>query len=555
MKYFLLSLVFLNTLFSADVSSGNNGAVAAVEINATRAGIEVLQAGGNAFDAAVTVATVLAVTHPQAGNIGGGGFIVLRSASGKIQALDFRETAPENASAEMYLDDKGQLISGKSLIGPLAAGTPGTVAGLWELHKNYGKISWKRCLQPAIALAENGFIVDNYLSDELQYYQQKMSKFKASEEIFYAKGSSPEEGERLIQSDLAKVLSAIAEYGHDGFYEGWVADKITDYMKNNGGLINHSDLSGYKPVWREPGVFQFNGYTISTMPLPSSAQFVLGQILYWIEPVLREHNFAVNSKEYIHLLAETEKLAFSDRNYYLADPDYIQYSVDSLLSPGYLNRRFLNITDKAVNPQDIHPGNIYIKEHEETTHFSIVDKFGNAVACTYTLNGNFGSKAVVPGTGILLNNEMDDFTSKPGEANMFGLKMSSANAIAPGKRMLSSMSPTIVTKGNSLFFVTGSPGGATILSTVLQTIVNACFYGYDLQETVTLPRFHHQDSPDSLKLEYSFKEKSNLIRELKSLGYHITWRKRLGDVHAILVRGEKISAFSDPRGRGKALAY
>lgn len=555
MKYFLLSLVCLNFLFATEVSSGKNGAVAAVEINATRAGIEVLQAGGNAYDAAVTVATVLAVTHPQAGNIGGGGFIVLRSASGKIQTLDFRETAPENASSKMYLDSKGQLISGKSLIGPLAAGTPGTVAGLWELHKKYGKISWKRCLQPAIALAENGFVIDNYLKEEFQSYQQKLSKFKASEEIFYPNGEPPEKGERLIQTDLAKVLSAIAENGRDGFYKGWVADKIADYMKTAGGMISSSDLSEYKPVWREPGVLQFNGYTISTMPLPSSAQIVLGQILFWIEPVLKEHNFAVNSKEYIHLLAETEKLAFSDRNYYLADPDYVKYSVDSLLSPGYLNRRFIYLADKVLHQQDIHPGNIYKNEHEETTHFSIVDRLGNAVACTYTLNGNFGSKAVVPGTGILLNNEMDDFTSKPGEANMFGLKMSSANAIAPGKRMLSSMSPTIITKGNSLYFVTGSPGGATILSTVLQTIVNACFYEYDFKKIVTLPRFHHQDSPDSLKLEYSFKEKNNLIWELKRLGYHITWRKRLGDVHAILIKGGKISAFSDPRGRGKALAY
>ncbi len=522
---------------------------------AGKAGINILRHGGNAVDAAVAMAFTLAVVHPQAGNIGGGGFLLIRNSNGTIEALDFREKAPLLADKDMYLDAKGRVIEGKSLIGPLAAGVPGTVAGFYELHRKYGKLPWKECLSPAIALAENGFAVSALLHRNLKNYREKFAPFPSSLKAFYPDGEIPGEGSLLRQPDLAKTLRQIAEKGSDGFYKGWIADSIVAFMKSSGGIISHEDLESYKPVWRSPRDFDFNGYRIHIMPLPGSGGIAIEQIIKMAEPFLSRKKYRKNGPEYIHLLAEAEKRAFADRNFYLADPDMVKVPVSVLTGEEYLRKRFPAIPVKATPAEEISHGKITGFEHEETTHFSVADISGIAVTCTYTLNGNFGSKAVVSGTGMLLNNEMDDFTVKPGVPNMFGLVMGTANVIEPGKRMLSSMSPAIVTKNDSLFLLTGSPGGSTIITTVLQSILNACYFKDSISENVKSLRFHHQWLPDILTMEKPFSDDKNLLEQLHKLGYKTVFRKRIGDVHAIEVKEGRFYPFSDSRLHGAAYAF
>jgi len=549
-------LLFCLTFVSAvAIESGRNGAIASVDENATQTGIDILRQGGNAFDAAVAVAFCLAVVYPQAGNIGGGGFIVLRDQSGQMGTLDFREVAPATADKNMYLDKNGAVIQDLSLLGPLAAGVPATVAGMYELHQKYGVLSWDECLKPSILFAQNGFLVNQKLHDDLVNNRDKIFKFPEAFKIFFPHGRIPEVGELLIQSDLAKVLSEISIKGKKGFYTGWVAQQITEYMVDSGGLITVTDLLSYQPTWRSPHHISFNGFDIYSMPAPSSGGITMHQILGMTEPFLSKKNYRSNSVEYIHLLAEAEKRAFADRNYYLADPDCVKIPVATLTDSTYMHDRLPQIPESATPANQISEGTIPGFEHDETTHFSIVDYAGNAVSCTYTLNGVFGSKAVVPGTGILLNNEMDDFTVKPGEPNMFGLVMGSANKIECGKRMLSSMSPTIVLKNDSLLFLTGSPGGSRIISTVLQTILNICYFDENITEALEKPRFHHQWLPDYLVLEEKFKNDDILINNLKNLGYRIKFRKRLGNVHAISVKSSYFYPASDNRIKGSAIAF
>lgn len=519
---------------------------------ASEAGLEILRAGGNAVDAAVAVGFALAVTHPEAGNIGGGGFMLVRLASGESVVVDYREEAPAGASRDMYLDSEGRLIPGASTEGVLAAGVPGTVAGLALAHKKYGKLPWRRVLAPAIRLAAQGFPVSFELSQSLRANGEQLAKFPESRRIFLRDGRPYEPGEIFRQPELARTLKQIARGGPAAFYQGRIARAIVATMQKHQGLIHLSDLSQYQAKTRQPLRGSFRGFEILTVPPPSSGGVGLIEMLNVLEPLDLGRP---NSYESIHLIAETMRRAYADRAAYLGDADFVSVPVQGLTSSAYaakLREEILNakaeVAVQAGRPADL--------EATQTTHFSVVDADGNAVANTYTLNGSYGSYVTVQGGGFLLNNEMDDFTTKPGEPNMFGLIQGEANAIGPRKRPLSSMTPTIVVRDGKVRLVLGSPGGGTITNTVLQVLLNDLVYGMDIRQAVTAPRFHHQWMADQLVMErWGFS--ADTVHKLEEAGYKLEYRERMGACEAIEIdpaTGWRFGA-ADPRAAGKAVGY
>ena len=500
-----------------NIAQGKNGMVTTQHFLATAVGEKILNSGGNAYDAAIAVGFTLAVVLPRAGNIGGGGFMVIHDSTlNKQFSIDYREKAPINSDKDMYLNLDGTFNDQKlSTFGYLASGVPGTVAGLWEVHSKFGSLEWSKLLEDAIYYAENGFYITPYLSDMLVKYESKLSFYPETKKIFQ-KNNPDFENKKLVQKDLAKTLKLIAQYGRDGFYLGPVAEKIHTQMQLNGGLITKDDLENYQPVWRTPLKSTYRDTEIITMGPPSSGGVHVIQMLN----ILESHNVSKiehNSSEYINLLTEIMKYAYADRSKYLGDPDYYEVPVSQIISKNYAKTINEKIKIGKVTPSSvIYPGTFSDNESYETTHFSIVDKDGNAVSSTYTLNSTFGSGVVIKNTGILMNNEMDDFAAAPGIPNQFGLLGAEANQIVPGKRPLSSMTPTIVMKDGDFFFTTGSPGGSRIITAVLQSIINIVDYGMNLEEANAAKRIHHQWQPDLLQIESSIDPKiKNQLLELK----------------------------------------
>jgi gamma-glutamyltranspeptidase/glutathione hydrolase len=515
---------------------------------ATRVGAEILKRGGNAVDAAVAVALTLAVTYPSAGNLGGGGFMLVRMADGRSVAIDYRETAPAAARRDLYLDSAGKIIPEASTVGHRAAGVPGTVAGMALALRRYGTMKWAEVVRPARRLAENGFPVGYGLARSLRA-ERVLARFPESRRIFQQDGLYYAEGETFRQPELARTLRRLEERGPQEFYEGETARLLAAEMKAGGGLITPEDLKGYRPVERVPLKGTYRGYEILTMPPPSSGGIALLQMLRMLEP----HDLRAlghNSAPRYHLLIEVMRRAFADRAEFLGDPDHVRVPVAGLLAPEYLAERARSIRpDRATPSSEIGHGRPAGAESTQTTHFTVVDVHGNAVSNTYTLNGSYGSGVTVRGAGFLLNNEMDDFTSKPGEPNQFGLIQSERNAIAPGKRPLSSMTPTIVLRDGKLSFVLGSPGGPTIINTVLQVILNVVDHRMNLAQAVHAPRIHHQWLPDEVRHE-PFGLAPEVAAALREKGHRLAARPAyLGDVQAVMIEpatGTLLGA-SDPR--------
>ncbi|MEA1676818.1 gamma-glutamyltransferase [Nitrospirillum sp. BR 11163] len=522
----------------------SGGAVASADTFGTGAGAEILKAGGNAVDAAVATAFALAVTYPEAGNIGGGGFMTL-FVDGKPYFVDYREVAPKAATRTMYLDAQGNVIPKLSLVGAKAAGVPGTVMGLWEAHHRFGTLPWARVIQPAITLAEKGFLPSDKI---IAYRTDMMAQFAGTNFAQYFGKMEP--GKIFTQPELAETLKRIAKDGPKEFYTGKTAQLLVAQMKKDGGLITAQDLADYKAKWREPIQFTWQGNVVYTAPPPSSGGEALAQLLKMKE--LRAADFKdvpLNSAKYIHLLAEIEKRVFADRAEYLGDPDFYKVPVDKLISDDYLARRAGEINPSAISPTpDVKPG----LEPNETTHFSVVDKWGNAVANTYTLNFEFGNGEVVEGAGFLMNDEMDDFSAKPGVPNGFGVVGKDANAIQPGKRMLSSMTPTIVTRDGKVSLVLGTPGGSRIFTGVFQVMSDVYDFHMPLQAAVAAQRVHHQLLPkDTIYYDPYAPLTGPEADKLKAMGYTLVnqgWN--MGDVEAVRVIGTDLETASDPRGRG-----
>jgi gamma-glutamyltranspeptidase/glutathione hydrolase len=524
-----------------------NGMVASQEALATGVGVDVLKAGGNAVDAAVAVGFALAVTLPQAGNLGGGGFMIVHTASGETVAIDYREKAPGGASRDMFLNAAGEADSALSRYSGLAVGVPGTVAGLALALEKYGTMSLAEVMQPAIRLATEGVTVTPDLADSLKENQEELTKWPSSAKIFFKSGGAAyEPGDTLVQSDLAKSLQAIAAGGPDAFYKGDIAEKISAQMQRDGGLIGMADLAGYEAVVREPVRGTYRDYEIVSMPPPSSGGVHIVQILNILEEFPISY-LGHNSAETIHLMAEAMKLAYADRSEYLGDSDFVDVPVKGLTSKEYAEVLRKKIgAGRATPSATIKPDDPAPYESDQTTHFSVIDKDGNAVANTYTINFSYGTGLVAEGTGILLNNEMDDFSAKPGVPNAYGLIGGDANAVEPQKRPLSSMSPTIVLKDGKVFLVTGSPGGSRIITTVLQVIMNVIDHGMNVAEASHAPRIHHQWLPDELRIEEGISP--DTIRLLEAKGHTIRVQEVMGSTHSIM-RAENGFLFgaSDPR--------
>ncbi|MGK7904902.1 MAG: gamma-glutamyltransferase [Hormoscilla sp.] len=528
-----------------------NGMVASKERYATEAGLQVLKEGGNAVDAAVTVGFTLAVTLPRAGNIGGGGFMLIHLAKdNQTVAIDYREKAPQAATREMFLNEKGEVDKGKSRFSHLAVGVPGTVAGLTLALEKYGTISLERALQPAIELAEKGFPFSEDMQRSLAFSRKYMEGYPASMAIFYKPDGVPYEvGEIIVQKDLAKSLKLIAKQGSKAFYQGEIAEAIAAEMAANGGLITKADLGAYEPVIREPVKGSYRGYEIYSMPPPSSGGVHLIGMLNILEafPI---GELGHNSAQTIHLMTESMKLAYADRSKFLGDADFAPVPIAGLISKSYGAQQRARIKpDRATPSQEIAPGNpTQLSESNDTTHYSVMDKFGNAVSNTYTLNFTYGSQITVPGTGILLNNEMDDFSAKPGVPNAFGLTGGEFNAIAPEKRMLSSMTPTIVMRDGKPFLVTGSPGGSRIITTVLQLVMNVIDHEMNIAAASNAVRVHHQWLPDKLRIEKGLSV--DTIRLLKEKGHQISVQSAMGSTQSIMYVDGKFQGASDPRRPG-----
>lgn len=524
-----------------------NGMVASVNSIATRVGVDVLERGGNAVDAAVAVGYVLAVTHPQAGNIGGGGFMLLRTKDGKTTAIDFREMAPSKASRDMFLDEKGNADSKKSLTSHLASGVPGTVAGFAMATEKYGTLPMSDLIQPALALAKDGFPVNQTLADDLvQYGREVLLNNHHSRAIFFKSGDVPwSKGEILIQTDLAASLDLIAKQGVDAFYKGPIADQIANEMEKNGGLITKADLAAYKAVERQPVSGTYRGYEVYSMPAPSSGGIHIIQILNILENFDLK-SMGQNSADAIHVMSEAMKFAYADRSEYLGDPDFVTVPVGALTSKEYAKSLAAKIDmNKARPSSEIRPGKLAPYESDQTTHYSVVDSQGNAVAVTYTLNTNFGSGIVAGSSGILLNNQMDDFSAKPGVPNVYGLIGGEANAVQAGKRPLSSMSPTIVTKDGQVFLVTGSPGGSRIITTVLQIVLNTLEFNMNIAEATNAPRIHHQWLPEEIRIEKGISP--DTIRLLEKKGHKVSVKPTMGSTQSIVVTPEGLFGAADPR--------
>jgi len=525
-----------------------HGMVASVDAMATQVGVEILQQGGNAVDAAVAVGFALAVTHPQAGNLGGGGFMLLRTASGRATAIDFREMAPGHASRDMFLDKQGNADSKLSLTSHLASGTPGTVAGLALAAQKYGTLPLSTLLAPAIKLARDGIPVNDALADDLKTYgKEVLITHPNSKAIFYKPDGTPwQKGDRLVQKNLAHSLQLIARQGPDAFYKGEIADEIAGEMAQHGGLINKADLAAYRAVERTPVSGTYRGYEVFSMPPPSSGGIHIVQILNILENFdLAKMGFG--SADAMQVMAEAEKYAYADRSEYLGDPDFVKVPWQALTSKAYAKTLAQQIDVAKARPSsEIKPGKLEPYESNQTTHFSVVDKQGNAVAVTYTLNTYFGSGIVAGNSGILMNNEMDDFSAKPGTPNVYGLVGGEANAVQPAKRPLSSMSPTIVAKGGKTWLVTGSPGGSRIITTVLQMVVNSIDFGMNVAEATNAPRFHHQWLPDQLRVEKGFSPDTLRLLEIK--GQHVKVLPSMGSTQSIMIGPDgMLYGASDPR--------
>ena len=522
-------------------------AVVSAREEASKIGVSILALGGTAYDAMIATDLALAVCYPNAGNIGGGGFFVYRTADGQVGTLDYREKAPAGASENMYLDDAGNVIEGKSTLGGLAVGVPGTIAGLFEIHSKMGTLPFETLIQPAIDLARNGYVVTE---KQARSFTSKREEFVLinGEQTLYAQNYKA--GDTVKNEAMARTLEQIRDRGKAGFYSGPVAQQLVEKVAATGGIITLEDLENYEPVWRTPINFKYKNLNIYSMAPPSSGGICIGQMFQMVAPY-DLGQYPHNSLEAIQVMVEAERRSYADRSKFLGDPDFVSIPVDSLLDSRYLDRRMASFDwEKASLSSDIAPGSIVWEESEETTHYSIVDRFGNAVAVTTTLNGSYGSKVFVEEGGYFLNNEMDDFSSKPGVPNMFGLVGSGANAIAPQKRMLSSMTPTIVEKDGQLAMVVGTPGGSTIITSVFQTILNVFEFGMGMQEAVDAPRFHHQWLPDSVILEPG-KFDPALIKALQDKGYNVAeqYSRIIGRVDAILVDDQKnLSTGADPRG-------
>ena len=530
------------------------GMVVAQEPLAADVGIAVLKSGGNAVDAAVAVGFALAVTHPFAGNIGGGGFMLIRMADGRTTFIDFREKAPLKASRDMYLDADGKLTR-DSLIGWRAAGVPGTVRGFELAQKKYGRQSWSDLLQPAVELASKGFPVSHWMMQSLRYSADSLSQFPDSNLIFLKGGAFYDWNEICRQPDLARTLERIAHQGSKDFYEGETARILAREMEKNGGLITLADLRDYQAVERKPLEGDYKGYHVITSPPPSSGGVGILQMLGMLDGTGYEKTGAGSANTY-HYLAEAMRRFYADRNEYLGDPDFVKNPIAALLEPSYIRKRRDSIDANMATPSDqISPGLPPGKESSETTHYSVADEQGNVVAVTYTLNAGYGSGVTVPGAGFLLNDEMDDFAAKPGSPNLFGLVQGEANAIAPGRRPLSSMVPTIVLKNGKPFLVLGAPGGSRIITAVLQVMLNVIDFGMNLQDAIDFPRVHHQWKPDRLDIERGISP--DTIALLKTAGYHIEEAKPvvIARVEGILLDGGWLQGGHDERGAGKAAGY
>jgi gamma-glutamyltranspeptidase / glutathione hydrolase len=532
----------------------NKAAVVTAHPIASQVGIDMLKKGGNAIDAAIAVQFALSVVYPGAGNIGGGGFMVVRLADGSVNSLDFREKAPGSAFQNMYLDSVGNVIQGMSTKSHLASGVPGVVDGMVNAHKKYGKLKWETLLEPAIALANNGYVLTQNEAEKLNGIQQFLKERNTVLPEYLIK-SHWQKGDTVWNKDYAETLARIKDKGRNGFYKGKTARLILDEMDRGGGLITQKDLDNYHSVWRKPVTGKFRNYNIISMGPPSSGGILLIQILKMIEPYVGR-NLQWNQKAYINLLVEAEKRAYTDRAKYLGDPDQLYVPEDELTDSLYLTGRFSDFKPGKVIPSSkIFAGTIEIQESDETTHFSIVDGNGNAVSVTTTLNSSFGNKIVVGHAGFFLNNEMDDFSIKPGHPNLYGLVGGIANAIEPGKRMLSSMTPTIIEKEGKLFMVLGSPGGSKIITAVLQSLLNVTLFDMPMQEAVAKGRFHHQWLPDRIDYETGAMD-STTIHILEKMGYELMAKSPFCRVDAILVRDDgKLEPGADPRGEDNAAGY
>lgn len=563
----LLSLLLISLLFACQPGEQTNhyeedeigitaehGMVVSAHPLASRIGVDILKQGGNAIDAAVAVQFALAVVYPGAGNIGGGGFMVIRIANGESHTLDFREAAPLAAHRDMYLDSAGNVIEGLSLKSHLAVGVPGTVDGMLKAWERFGDLEFEQLIQPAILLAEEGFTMLPGEAKKLNAYKKLFEE--ANGEDYPLQKGKWHAGDILVQKDLANTLKLIQKNGHDGFYGGEVADKLLKEMQEGGGIITKEDLDTYYAIWREPIIGQYKDYRIISMPPPSSGGVALVSLLNMVE----EYPLAAyghNSVAAIHLMTEAERRVYADRAQHLGDAAHYPVPVKGLLDEPYIRDRMADFDPEQATPStSIAYGSPQANKSEETTHFSIVDSMGNAVSVTTTLNARYGSRIFVGGAGFLLNNEMDDFSAKPGTPNKYGLVGAEANAIEPGKRMLSSMTPTIVEKDGKLFMVVGSPGGSTIITSVFQTLLNVTEHGMGMQQAVDAPRVHHQWLPDKLYIESSAID-SLTIEILEGMGHIVETRSPIGRVDAILVHldGTLEGGADNTRGEDAAKGY
>ena len=547
MKQLLLLLVSIGFFGCNFQSKKTLAAVVSARLEASKIGVEIMNQGGNAFDAMVATDLALSVCYPNAGNIGGGGFLVYRTNEGEVGSLDFREKAPSLAHEKMFLNSDGEIIENKSTKGGLSVGVPGTIAGLFEVHKKLCSMPFETLIQPAIDLAKKGFIVTENQANSLAKNQGDFVLLNGSN-TFYAK--TFKKGDTIVNLNMARTLEKIKLSGRDGFYKGEVAEKIVQSIQSTGGVVTLKDLENYDAIWRAPLSFKYKNLKIHSMGLPSSGGVCLAQIMSMIAPY-DINEYGVHSVEAIQLMVESERRSFADRSKFLGDPDFVDFNVDLLLDQNYLNKRMSSFSfSEATASKDLTPGTVVWPESKHTTHYSIVDLEGNAVSVTTTLNGNYGSKVFVEEGGFFLNNEMDDFSIKTGTPNMYGLIGGVANKIASNKRMLSSMTPTIVEENGKLALILGSPGGSSIITSVLQVILNVFEFDMNIKDAVRFPRFHHQWMPDYIKLEpNAFNDE--VIKELTLKGYHINNEKDefIGRVNAIKInsRGNIVPA-ADPRG-------
>ncbi len=558
---FLTCLIFISfslqlKAFSNDPVAADHGMVVTANAEASHVGVEMLKKGGNAVDAAVAVGFALAVTYPYAGNIGGGGFMVIHLNNGKNTTVDYREKAPLSASRDMYLDKDGNVIPGMSTEGATSVGVPGSVAGLIYALKHYGTMSLAEVIQPAIELASKGFKLDHYTANSFKHYMDYFKKYPAAYKKFTNEGKPYKAGDLFVQPDLAKTLNLIKEKGSAGFYDGVTADLFVKQIKKLGGYITKQDLAKYKPVERKPITGTYRGYEIVSMPPPSSGGVALVELLN----ILENYHFKSedwHSSDYVHKVVEAEKHVYADRTVHLGDSDFYPVPIQGLISKAYAKHIFESIKDTAEPANKISAGQpSKYKESMETTHYSVADDEGNAVSVTTTINSGYGSKVVVAGAGFLLNNEMDDFSSKPGVPNQFGLRGSEANSIRPGKRMLSSMTPTIVLKDNKPYIIIGSPGGSTIITTVLQVVMNCIDFHMNIRQAIEMPRFHNQWLPDRIDYE-RFAFNKDVRDALKKMGYKLGDQTVLGKAEGIMIDPESSIKYgaADPRGNGTAEGY